>query len=66
MRYGTCDIVIMAIVNMMRARRERSLPGFCIGDDDYAKETEKTVQFFGLSESYRWTLLSGASAEDEQ
>lgn len=52
MRYGTCDIVIMAIVNMMRARRERSLPGFCIGDDVYAKTTEKAMLISGLSESY--------------
>ena len=66
MRYGTYDIVIMAIVNMMRARKERSLPGFCIGDDDYAKVTEKTMLISGLSEPYRRSLLSGASAEGEQ
>ena len=52
MRYGTCDIVIMAIVNMMRARKERSLPGFYIGDDEYANETQKAVLISGLSEPY--------------
>ena len=52
MRYATCDIVIMAKANMMRARREQSLPGFCIGDDEYANKTEKAVLISGLSESY--------------
>lgn len=51
---------------MNEARREQSLPGFCIGDDDYAKETEKTMLISGLSEPYRRSLLSGASAEGEQ
>ena len=32
---------------MNKARREQSLPGFCIGDD-YAKETEKAMLISGL------------------
>lgn len=30
MRYRSCDIVIMAIVNMMRALRERSFGAFVL------------------------------------
>ena len=47
MRYRSCDIVIMAIVNMMRARRERSLPGFCIGDDNMPRKPKRPCSYPG-------------------
>jgi len=49
MRYGTCDIVIMAIVKIQMSPEGEILRGFCYGDDVYANETEKTVQLSGLS-----------------
>lgn len=52
MRYGTCDIVIMAIMRIQMSPEGRILWGFCYGDDVYANETEKTVLISGLSKSY--------------
>ena len=61
MRVPSYDIVMMAIVKMIRARWERSLPGFCIGDDDMPKKPKRPCSYPGCPK-----LTDGRYCEEHQ
>ena len=50
---------------MKEALREKSFGAFVVGGDIDADETKTTLQLSGMSEPYRWTVLSGTSAEGQ-
>ncbi len=56
----------MAKAKDERAAMEKSVAAFILEMITDAKETKTTVQFSGLSKSYGWAVLSGASAAGQQ